>query len=698
MPLEIIHRDEERREERRRLSDCLKKLPTISGTLYLGYPDLLGPPPARVDALLVDARWGLVAFRLDEVGKSHDDLRSDFEQVWSLLEAEVKKEARLRRGTRLKVAPVVVWIREPDHQPVEQLEDENIIACGFTQLDQALKPRSEPLTAEEFQALQAVVQNARGIRGTVTGPLPQPPLARILAEIEREVTSFDRGQLHGALEMVEGPQRIRGLAGSGKTIVLARKAAEIHRRHPERRVAVVHMTRALGPMLEKHIKRFLGDAPWDRETLLVLPAWGSARSPGVYHLLCQALGERTLSLEEAKVQGGFGNVCRALAARWEAQPRSAVLWDQVLIDEAQDLPPGFFKLIWRAMAPPHRIVWAYDELQTLYGDPLPGPIDLFAIDEPSLHLKNPPGEAQRDINLETCYRTPPWTLVAAHGIGLRSAHGPAYAQWVEDPSIWRVIGYEITGEWSPGHQVELRRAEHSTPSFFGQILKPDDALQWQTFSSTQEQDAALVTDVQNDIQSGGLRPEQVLVIFANGRTARARAGQTQHLLLQRGIGAQVAGLSEGPDTFTVPGSVTLSTVYRAKGSEAARVYLVDAGVSASPDPTERSTIFVAMTRSTCWLRVTGVGMPMKLLATELDRIKADGWVLKAVVPTPQELDRVRRLGLDLSPAQKAYSKTLERLSQEIDGMSEETIRVLLERDPSLVQMLYRLNAAREAKD
>lgn len=40
----IIHRDEERREERRRLSDCLKKLPTISGTLYLGYPDLLGPP------------------------------------------------------------------------------------------------------------------------------------------------------------------------------------------------------------------------------------------------------------------------------------------------------------------------------------------------------------------------------------------------------------------------------------------------------------------------------------------------------------------------------------------------------------------------------------------------------------------------------------------------------------------------------
>jgi superfamily I DNA and RNA helicase len=694
MPLEIIHRDDVRRQERLRLAEVLKALPGIDGTLYLGYPDLLGPPPARIDALLVDATWGLVAFRLDEEGKAQEDLQSDFEQVWALLEAELKKEARLRRGVSLKVVPMVYWVREPDHHPIETWAEEAIIACGFDQLRGALQPRSTALSGEEFQALQSVIQNARGIRGMRIGPLPSGNLARTLAEIESEVTSFDKGQLHGALEMVEGPQRIRGLAGSGKTIVLARKAAEIHRRNPERRVAVVFLTRALGPTLEKHIKRFLGDTPWNRDTLRILPAWGSASSPGVYHLLCQALGERAIAFSEAKSMGGFGAVCGALAVRWESQPRSMVLWDQVLVDEAQDLPKGFFRLLWRAMAPPHRIVWAYDELQTLNNEPLPGPLELFGVDDPALHLKNPPGEAQRDINLEKCYRTPPWTLVAAHGVGLRSVHAPEYAQWIEDKSLWSVIGYEVTGTWEPGQTVTLHRPERSSPTFFGRILKPEDALDWKTFDSVPAQDESVVAAIQDDIQRGGLRPEQVLVIFADSRTVRARAGQLQLQLQQRGIGAQVAGVSAGTDTFVVPGSVTLASFYRAKGNEAARVYLVDAGVSGWPDFHERSALFVAMTRSTAWLRIAGVGAAMERLASELEQLKNDGWTLKVIVPSERELARVRRLGQDLSPAEKEASKTLERLSQEVGHLNEGTLRLLMERTPGLSQILDRLLAAR----
>ena len=43
---------------------------------------------------------------------------------------------------------------------------------------------------------------------------------------EKEIANLDHWQKKAALEIVDGTQRIRGLAGSGKTIVLALKAAE----------------------------------------------------------------------------------------------------------------------------------------------------------------------------------------------------------------------------------------------------------------------------------------------------------------------------------------------------------------------------------------------------------------------------------------------------------------------------------------
>jgi len=44
---------------------------------------------------------------------------------------------------------------------------------------------------------------------------------RILEKIESEIATFDLEQKRAAIRIIDGPQRIRGLAGSGKTIVLA---------------------------------------------------------------------------------------------------------------------------------------------------------------------------------------------------------------------------------------------------------------------------------------------------------------------------------------------------------------------------------------------------------------------------------------------------------------------------------------------
>lgn len=55
----------------------------------------------------------------------------------------------------------------------------------------------------------------------------------VIQQIEKEIANLDRWQKAAAIEMPDGPQRIRGLAGSGKTVVLALKAAYLHVQRPE---------------------------------------------------------------------------------------------------------------------------------------------------------------------------------------------------------------------------------------------------------------------------------------------------------------------------------------------------------------------------------------------------------------------------------------------------------------------------------
>lgn len=71
---------------------------------------------------------------------------------------------------------------------------------------------------------------------------PNDNPARILRSIEEGVKILDVGQTQAAYEVPEGPQRLRGLAGTGKTVMLCQRAAKIHARHPDWRVGFVFST------------------------------------------------------------------------------------------------------------------------------------------------------------------------------------------------------------------------------------------------------------------------------------------------------------------------------------------------------------------------------------------------------------------------------------------------------------------------
>ncbi|MBE7182051.1 MAG: hypothetical protein INR71_12750 [Terriglobus roseus] len=63
--------------------------------------------------------------------------------------------------------------------------------------------------------------------------------------MENEIANFDEKQRHIALVDVGGPARIRGLAGSGKTVILAMKAAHIHLVNPDGLILITFFTKSL---------------------------------------------------------------------------------------------------------------------------------------------------------------------------------------------------------------------------------------------------------------------------------------------------------------------------------------------------------------------------------------------------------------------------------------------------------------------
>ena len=169
-----------------------------------------------------------------------------------------------------------------------------------------------------------------------------------LQEIENALVTLDNDQRDGAIETVSGVQRIRGLAGSGKTVVLARKAAYLHVLHPDWNIGVTFHTRSLKGHFRRLIKRFVyedAQAEPNWNSLYVINAWGAPGAmdrTGVYHQFCEQHNHEFMNFGEASSLYGrdeaFAGACqRALEKSRKPKP----FYDVLLIDEAQDLPASF---------------------------------------------------------------------------------------------------------------------------------------------------------------------------------------------------------------------------------------------------------------------------------------------------------------------------------------------------------------------
>ena len=174
--------------------------------------------------------------------------------------------------------------------------------------------------------------------------------------LDSAIAVLDIEQEKVAIQIPPGPQRIRGLAGTGKTVLLAQKAANIHRNFPDKKILFTFNTQSLYNQSKALISKFYryhSDEDPDWNMLHVRHAWGGKARPGVYSDLCARQGQLPLDFQSAKSvdpEQPFRACCKhALALKVIPE------YDYLLLDEAQDFPTEYFRMLYALSREPHAI-------------------------------------------------------------------------------------------------------------------------------------------------------------------------------------------------------------------------------------------------------------------------------------------------------------------------------------------------------
>lgn len=258
--------------------------------------------------------------------------------------------------------------------PVESLPVRHILALPQTSREHAdaIDTDLPMLTRDDFgqESLRVALQGAIGGQILSLGRADQSQ-ARAVVKPEIVITgstaamfrapdtgsediirTLDREQERTARHLGPGYRVIRGVAGSGKTLVLTHRARHIARNFPEWRIALLCFNRPLASALRAQV----------------------ADSPKVTVRTIDQQARRVLAqadiIEDAKAKPDFEqrrlDATAHLSTLSQAQRRDRG-YDLVLVDEAQDLGADGLDLAWALLKPGRdHFVMALDGAQRIY--------------------------------------------------------------------------------------------------------------------------------------------------------------------------------------------------------------------------------------------------------------------------------------------------------------------------------------------
>jgi len=527
--------------------------------------------------------------------------------------------------------------------------------------------------------------------------------ASMLRKVEGQLQSldFDLEQIKVAQQIPPGPQRIRGLAGTGKTVVLAMKVAFMHIRHPEWTIVYTFNTQSLynhiNDLIKGFYKHFTDGREPDWNKILILHGWGGKKR-GLYSYIAQIVGIRPKTFSEARNSYEYKRNSELLGSCCSELMQSGMpkLFDAIIIDEAQDFNKNFFKFCYAILNEPKRLIWAYDELQSLEDVNIPTAKDIFGVDKNNIPLVDLDGVysggIEKDFILFKAYRNPRIVLTTAHvfGMGLLRKDGPI--QFLPKKEAWEDLGYSVEGTFDIGKKVTITRPLKNSPNVIEQFSSPGELIRVKAFESKEDELSWIAENIDKDIKAQKLRPEDILVIgfpeSSSSRDLYKNFEFLQSLLIGRGINSFVIGKDVDRDIFRVPNSVTLSTVFKAKGNESAAVYIFNFENSELKDKIiqSRNMAFTSITRTKGWCSITGSGQVMNELERELNIIISQYPKISFEIPDMAKIKRYLD-NVDYEKRRARIKKTEKALLDVVkkvkelkgeDELSPETKREIIE--------------------
>ena len=484
----------------------------------------------------------------------------------------------------------------------------------------------------------------------------------------------------------DGPQRIRGLAGSGKTIVMAMKILHVYQERPDWKILVTYGTIALYTTLGGRVRNLIQEQDLDaliEET--TAKDFGCAdrrllflHAHKVFSLCHELFGvspkwgmsfKQTLDVNSNNIILKINQLIEA--GQYEPP------FDCVIADESQDLGDPFMRLC-LSLAKEKRFIWGVDEMQQLGDIEVRSPREIFGEDEDGLPLVDLsgeyPGEIPKDILLNIVYRTPRPVLFSAHLFGLGLLRKDGAVQCLESVQQWNDVGYEVFGasdeKLTPGEAVSISRDWKMSPHNLENVIGYEGVCTFKNFDSEEEEISWVANQVKHLVEIDCVPPEEILVLHMNNNKVKYYLSAARSAL--EDIGISVFYYEDEKNVFSRTGAVTLQTLRRAKGHEAGFVFVMGMDHAEGPHNNYkltqlRNTAFMAMTRTNGYLTVTASGSRGSLVVDELSQLNSSVGRIGFEVPNYSDLRRIYAEDMSQEMTRRRRKRELESLLKGKDG-------------------------------
>lgn len=506
-----------------------------------------------------------------------------------------------------------------------------------------------------------------------------------LKERNTYIGNYDSTQFNMVESDIKTHQRIRGLAGNGKTILMLKKIARTHYMYPKLDLAFIFYTKSLKEDVIKKFKRFYKD--YDRfnepnmQKVKIYHAWGGRGNKGFYSEICELINCSPLTYGDIKNRADpFDFACKELLMKLDKNENNN-FFDMIFIDEAQDFSLSFFKLCLKVLKKEvaeikNRIktgflIYAYDELQSLREDvTIPTKNQIFG--------ENIECE---DINLSISYRTPVEILVSAHAIGLgvyrkiENNEEISLVNFVDKKTLVDMGYINENGRINEGEKVKLERIEEKRGI---EINKP------LSFENENEEYTAVIENILELLENQDVKSQDIMIIDLDESYLQFNYKKFSEIFYEKiSEKEKLKNISlnlvdkNNPNRVKIENSITYTTIYRAKGNEANLVFVLncDSISLSSRNSVARNKIFTAMTR-TKW-KVWLYGKEMKEYSYEIEKVKENDYKLEFVYPTKEQRKKIKQLG----DKEEKDKNNVEEIAKIINssGLDKNTLELLLKK-------------------